>query len=108
MKKTSTILMACGAIVLFGCKPTSDNVPKANEPSVPSPQVSASTAEDERSKTQQKLSAQLNDLDAKMADMKARAQRAGDQAKAEWEARRPQLEAQRESAAKKLEEMKQS
>jgi hypothetical protein len=107
MKKTSTILMACGAIVLSGCKPTSDNVPKANEPSVPRPQASAAV-EDERSETQRKLSVQLNDLDAKMADMKARAQRAGDQAKAEWEVRRPQLEAQRESAARKLEEMRQS
>lgn len=108
MKKIPTILIACAAAVLVGCKPTADNVPKANEPGVPRPQASARAVEDERSTAQQKLSAQLNGLDAKMADLKARAQRAGDQAKAEWEARRPQLEAQRDSAAKKLEEMKQS
>ena len=62
----------------------------------------------QRSNTQEKLSAQLDSLDARMAELKERAQRAGDQAKAEWAARRPQLEAQREAAAKKLEELKQS
>ena len=109
MKKTSTFLIACAAAAfLSGCKPTSDKVPKANEPTTPRPEVSARAGEDERSTTQQKLSAQLNDLDAKMAELKVRAQRAGDQAKSEWEARRPELEAQRDAAAKKLEEMKQS
>ena len=106
MKKC--IILAIGAAVLVGCKPANDKVPRAGESSEARAETPARSAEADRTTTQQKLSSQLDDLDAKMADLKARAQRAGDQAKAEWEARRPQLEAQREAAAKKLEELKQS
>jgi Skp family chaperone for outer membrane proteins len=105
MKKI-IILTACG-VLFAACKPTSDKVPRAEEAGARAGASSASP-EAERSTTQQKLSNQLNELDAKMAELKQRAQRAGDQAKAEWEARRPQLEAQRDAAAKKLEELKQS
>ncbi len=104
----TTILVGCTATLLVGCKPTTDKVPKADEPGVPRTETSARAADADRSVAQQKLSTQLSEVDSKMADLKARAQRAGDQAKTEWEARRPQLEAQREAAAKKLEELKQS
>jgi DNA anti-recombination protein RmuC len=102
------IILAISAAVFVGCKPANDRVPRAEGSSDARTETPARPAEAERSTTQQKLSSQLDDLDAKMADLKARAQRAGDQAKAEWEARRPQLEAQRDAAAKKLEELKQS
>src|SRR5688572_2143883 len=108
MKKT-IILMACAA-AFAGCKPANDKVPQAGEPAIPRTEttVPPATSDTQRSNTQQKLSAQLDSLDVKMAELKDRAQRAGDQAKAEWTARRPELEAQREAAAKKLEELKQS
>ena len=105
--KNIIILMAC-ATAFTACKPTTDKVPQAGEATAPRSETSARSVEADRSTTQQKLSGQLDALDAKMAELKERAQRAGDQAKVEWETRRPQLEAQRESAAKRLEELKQS
>lgn len=110
MLNTATMMVAVLATAtLLGCRPASDKVPKADNPPRPQVETSARAGNGEdRTNAQQKLSQQLNDLDAKMADLKARAQRAGDQAKVEWEARRPQLEAQRETAGKKLQELKQS
>lgn len=108
MKVTTGIVSAVMCVALFGCKPTSDKVPKADQPVVQTERPSASATTNDRAAAQQKLSAQLSEIDTKMADLKARAQTAGAQAKAEWEARRPQLEAQREAAAKKLDELKQS
>jgi chromosome segregation ATPase len=115
MRNKAIIITVLASTALLGCKPTSDKVPKADEPSAPRPQASAPRSQtsdransDDRTVTQQKLSQELNDLDKTMADLKARAQRAGDQAKAEWETRRPQLEAQRDDAAKKLDELKQA
>ena len=102
------LVLALAITAVIGCKPTSDKVPKADSmtPRVESP--SGLSATNDRATAQEKFSAQLKELDTKMADLKARAQSAGDQAKAEWEQRRPQLEAQREAAAKKLDELKQS
>lgn len=109
MRNTRTMMVGVAAAALLGCKPASDKVPKADNPPEPRVEISAPAAPGEdRTTAQQKLSQQLNELDAKMADLKARAQRAGDRTKTEWEARRPQLEAQREAAAKKLQELKQS
>jgi DNA anti-recombination protein RmuC len=110
MKGTAQIMFAVAMFLLLGCRPTTDKVPKANEPTMPRVGTSAGsmTATNDRTTAQQKLSAELNELDAKMAELKTRAQNAGDRAKAEWEARRPQLEAQRDAAAKKLDELKQS
>jgi chromosome segregation ATPase len=68
----------------------------------------SAVATSDRATVQEKLSAQLKTLDAKMAELKVRAQNAGEKAKTEWEQRRPQLEAERESAAKKLDELKQT
>jgi hypothetical protein len=48
----------------------------------------------------------MKTIDAKMAELKAKAQSAGEKAKAEWETQRPQLEAQRDAAAKKLDELR--
>ena len=107
MRNTTTLVLALGIIAAAGCKPTSDKVPKAQETPTPRAEGSAA-ATDDRTTAQEKLSAQLKVLDAKMADLKARAQSAGQQAKTEWEQRRPQLEAQRDSAAKKLDELKQA
>jgi DNA anti-recombination protein RmuC len=107
MRNTTTLILALGIIAAAGCKPTSDKVPQAQN--TPAPRVDSSAAStNDRTTAQEKLSAQLKALDAKMADLKARAQSAGQQAKTEWEQRRPQLEAQRESAAKKLDELKQA
>lgn len=64
------------------------------------------TFQQQKEKAQAKMSQQLNSLDAKMAELKAKAQSAGDKAKAEWEAKRPQLEAQRAEASRKLDELK--
>ena len=110
MKNTTTFLLALATACGIGCRPTNDKVPKADDSTAP--RFEASTPNpvgtNDRATAQQKLSAKLDELDAKMADLKARAQRAGDQAKAEWETRRPQLEAERDNAAKKLDELKQS
>jgi hypothetical protein len=103
--------MICGVIgcvFLVGCKPTSDKVPKAGESPAIRAEASSHSTTNDRAAAQQQLSKQLNEIDTKMADLKARAQSAGAQAKAEWEARRPQLEAQRDAAARKLDELKQS
>jgi hypothetical protein len=108
MKITTGIAGAVISVALFGCRPTSDKVPKADEPVLRAESSPGSSATNDRAAAQQKLSAQLSEIDTKMADLKARAQSAGSQAKAEWEARRPQLEAQRDAAAKKLDELKQS
>ena len=109
MKTLAIVPLAIAAAVLSGCKPTDDRVPRAGEPPAPRVETTApSTAATDRTKSQDKFDAALKNLDAKMAELKARAQTAGDQAKAEWEARRPQLEAKREAAAKKLDELKAS
>jgi hypothetical protein len=109
MKGGIQLVAALAAALLLGCRPTSDKVPKANESAAPGLGATAKTqATNERSSAQQKLSAELSDLDTKMAELKSRAQTAGDKAKAEWEARQPQLEAQRAAAARKLDELKQS
>jgi ElaB/YqjD/DUF883 family membrane-anchored ribosome-binding protein len=60
---------------------------------------------DERTAAQEKLKAKLSELDKLMADMKSRAQQTGSKAKAEWEARRPSLEAQRDAAEKGLKDL---
>ena len=104
MRNATMIMVSLGAAALLGCDPANDRVPKADN----SPQPQADASAHDRTNALQKLSQQLNELDTKMADLKNRAQRAGDEAKAEWEARRPQLEAQREAAASKLQELKQS
>lgn len=110
MQKTTTLLLAMAIAFAIGCRPTSDKVPKAQESARPRLEANARSdaGTNDRATAQQKLSAKLDELDAKMADLKTRAQRAGDQAKAEWEKRRPELEAQRDTAAKKLDELKQS
>lgn len=107
MRKSGAMFLALTAALLFGCKPSDDRVPKAADDG-PRVEVSASasTKDGDRTEAQEKLSGTLKEIDTKMADLKARARTAGDQAKAEWEARRPQLEAQRETAAKKLDELK--
>ena len=115
MKMTGSILtgmLAAASVALPGCKPTSDKVPKADE-STPrlqasAPPVPAPAGTNDRATVQQKLSARMSELDAKMAELKESARNAGAKAKAEWEARRPQLEAQREAAAKKLRELNDS
>ena len=109
MNKSALIFLAMAA-ALCGCKPSDDRVPRADEKNVPRVQSSASSNADtsDRVAAQEKLSSSLKDMDAKLADLKAKAITAGDQAKAEWEARRPQLEAQRDAAAKKLDELKAS
>lgn len=107
MRNTTTLVLALGLATAIGCRPTSDKVPQAQE--TPTPRVEGSAAAtNDRATAQEKLSAQLKTLDEKMAGLKARAQSAGQQAKTEWEQRRPQLEAQRDSAAKKLDELKQA
>ena len=108
MRNTTTLVLVLGIIIAAtGCKPTSDKVPKAQD--TPTPRVEASAvATNDRTTAQEKLSAQLKMLDAKMADLKAQAQNAGEKAKTEWEQRRPQLEVQRETAVKKLDELKQA
>jgi hypothetical protein len=108
MKRLNQMVVALVALGLVGCRPASDKVPKASESTTPTAVGAAQSPTNDRSAAQQKLSGELNELDAKMANLKAQAQRAGDKAKAEWEAQRPQLEAQRDAAAKKLEELKQS
>jgi hypothetical protein len=108
MKKIMLMVGMVCATAFVGCEPGSDKVPRAGESVAGSESRTPTATDNERSATQQKLSEQLNQLDARMAELKTRAQRAGDQAKAEWEARRPQLEAQRDAAAKRLEELKQS
>jgi hypothetical protein len=109
MRHTITLLLALTMLVFVGCRPSSDKVPKADNTPGPRVEVTANSgAPADRTTTQEKLSTKLNELDTTMAELKARAQRAGEQAKTEWETRRPQLEAQREAAAKKLEELKQS
>ena len=107
MKIMAIIGVACSVLWLTACRPTSDKVPKADESAAPRASASTTITND-RTSAQEKFSGELKDLDAKMADLKAQAQRAGDKAKAEWEARRPQLEAQRDAAAKKLDELRQS
>jgi DNA anti-recombination protein RmuC len=106
MRNTTTLGLILAIITTLGCKPASDKVPQAEDASAP--RVENPSAANDRATTQEKLSAQMKTLDAKMAELKAQAQNAGDKAKQEWEQRRPQLEAQRESAAKKLEELKQT
>ena len=108
MRITTILLAAMMCAFVAGCKPTSDKVPKADQPTARTEASAGGSATNDRTAAQQKLSAQLSEIDAKMAELKARAQTAGSQAKAEWEAHRPQLEAQREAAAKKLDELKQS
>lgn len=107
IRLTQTVI-AITAVSLVGCRPTSDKVPKAAESAAPPPAGVAQTATNNRSVAQQKLSAELSELDSKMAQLKVQAQRAGDKAKAEWEAQRPQLEAQRDAAARKLDELRRS
>jgi hypothetical protein len=110
MKGPSKIALALGMFMLFGCKPTTDRVPQADQSAAPqagSPGTSLVSTND-RATVLKRLSVELNELDAKMAELKVRAQKAGDQAKAEWESRRPQLEAQRKAAAQKLDELKET
>lgn len=107
MRNTTTLVLVVGVIWATGCQPTSDKVPKAQDASAPRVEAPA-VATNDRTTAQEKLSAQLKILDAKMADLKAQAQSAGEKAKTEWEQRQPQLEAQRETAAKKLDELKQT
>jgi predicted transcriptional regulator len=106
--KTNMIATALVAgLALVGCKPENTKVPQADSPAVtPKVEASRSTATSDRAAAEQRLSNELKSVDAKMAELKAQAQRAGDKAKSEWEARRPQLEAQREALAKKLDEVK--
>jgi hypothetical protein len=106
----SAILFAGIVTALAGCEPGNEKVPKASQPGNPhlDASVSSSSATNDRAAAQEKLSATLKDLDGKMAELKERARTAGDQAKAEWEARLPQLEAQRDAAARKLDELKES
>ncbi len=110
MRHTTLILLSLIMALGVGCRPDSDKVPKAEN--VPTPPIDTSVRDtsttNDRATTQQKLSAKLEELDAKMAELKTKAQQAGGEAKAEWEARRPQMEAQREAAAKRLDELKQS
>lgn len=107
MRNTTRLVLVLGFIAATGCQPTSDKVPKAQDS--PPPRVEApAVATNDRATAQEKLSAQLKILDAKMADLKAQAQNAGEKAKAEWEQRRPQLETQRETAVKKLDELRQA
>src|SRR5262245_49260767 len=110
MKRTIMLMPALLALLLSGCRPANDKVPQADNATAPRAEVTApdKSASADRASAQEKLSAKLKELDATMADLKARAQRAGDKAKAEWETHRPALEAQRDTAAKKLEELKQS
>ena len=109
MKVTAKMFGVIACLLFLGCRPTSDKVPKADEQPVLRTETSGrSAATNDHVDAQQKLSGQLNEIDTMMAALKARAQKAGDQAKAEWEARRPQLEAQRDATAKKLDELKQS
>jgi DNA anti-recombination protein RmuC len=107
MRNTTMLVLLLGVITAISCRPTSDKVPKAQDTPAPRPGSSA-VATNDRATAQEKLSAQLKVLDAKMAELKAQAQTAGDKAKTEWEQRRPQLEAQRDAAAKKLDELKQT
>lgn len=108
MKITGALFAVIMCALVVGCKPTNDRVPKADQSAARPEASTGANPTNDRTAAQQKLSTQLNEIDAKMADLKARAQSAGSQAKAEWEAHRPQLEAQREAAAKKLDELKQS
>jgi hypothetical protein len=109
MRNTMMLILVLAITAGTGCRPTSDKVPKADNSTTPRVETPRGlSATNDRATAQEKFSAQLKELDTKMAELKARAQRAGDQAKTEWEQRRPQLEAQRESAAKKLDELKQS
>ncbi|HWN97041.1 MAG TPA: hypothetical protein VNT99_18570 [Methylomirabilota bacterium] len=92
MKVTAGIMGAISMALLVGCEPANDKVPKAGEPMTPQAgTVGAAESTNERTSAQQKLSDQLSALDSKMAELKTRAQKAGDEARSEWEAGRPQL-----------------
>ena len=109
MKITGKIIFVPVILLLLGCRPTSDKVPKADQPAAPQGgSAGALSSTNDRATVVRKLSTELNELDTKMADLKAKAQKAGEQAKSEWETQRPRLEAQREAAAKKLDELKAS
>jgi hypothetical protein len=105
--KRIAILAAVTVATMLGCKPADERVPRAGNAAAPQVDTAAPSASTtDRVEAQDKLAAALKKIDAQMADLKARAQTAGDQAKAEWEARRPQLETQRDAASKKLDELK--
>lgn len=107
MRIMPIILSSVTAVALAGCYPQSERAAKAGN--APKPEAEAPTQDGkgaDRATAQQKLSKELDDLDAKIADLKERARQAGDRAKAEWEACLPRLETQRETAARKLKELK--
>lgn len=110
MKKWEIMLGALAISALVGCKPTDDRVPKVTAQSTTGSAavVKEVQATNTEGAIQAALAKRLRELDTTMADLKARAQNAGEKAKAEWESRRPQLEAQRNAAAKKLDELGQS
>src|ERR1041384_1741941 len=94
-----------------GCRENEEGVAKANTEAATFQSDARTTGpaiKEQKDQAQQKFSDQMKTLDAKMAELKAKAQSAGDKAKAEWETQRPRLEAQRDAAAKKLEELRTS
>jgi hypothetical protein len=112
----AAISLAVAALVL-GCRQNDQRVPRASDSDKTTglqrdardhAATTADTFAEQKQKAEAKMSSELNDLDARMADLKAKAQSAGDKAKAEWEVQRPKLEAQRAEAAKKFEELKAS
>lgn len=113
--KTTLILAAVLACVAAGCRESDPRVPKAEGDTTTLEQDvrgkisdAGATFDEQKRRAEVKMSEELKDLDAKMAELKAKAQTAGDKAKAEWETQRPKLEAQRAEAAKRLDEIKAS